>query len=176
MAQSTASFQLLSPSPNSCDHIASSVKDFFARNTLNSIEANLFAEKFLPIAREQACPGLPGILNLKGFQLYQKNETGMAKEVLFEAEKLLLKKERTNDAFTVNQRFLGLLYILEHNYDMAILHLKHSKFEAEALGDHPGQLHACLNIGLAYMNKKAFNKASEYLQTALEEARLICDL
>lgn len=175
-AQSTASFQLVSPNPNSCDHIGTSVKDFFSRNSLNSIEANLFVEKFLPLAREQDCPSLPGVLNLKGFQLYQKNELRMAKEILFEAEKILLKKERTNDAFTVNQRFLGLIYVLEHNYDMAILHLKHSKYEAQALGDHSGTIHACLNIGLAYMNKKEFDQASKSLNSALEEARMICDL
>ncbi|MDW3646322.1 MAG: ATP-binding protein [Bacteroidia bacterium] len=175
-AQSTASFQLMSPSHKSCDHISVAVGDFFARNALNSIEANLFVEKFLPIAREQACPSLADILNLKGFQLYQKNELGMAKEVLFEAEKILLKKERVTDAFTVNQRFLGLIYILEHNYDMAILHLKHSKFEAQALKDHPGMVHAGLNIGLAYMKKKDLSKAFESLKSVLKEARLICDL
>lgn len=175
-AQSTASFQLMSPRHKSCDHISVAVGDFFARNALNSIEANLFVEKFLPIAREQACPSLADILNLKGFQLYQKNELGMAKEVLFEAEKILLKKERLTDAFTVNQRFLGLIYILEHNYDMAILHLKYSKFEAQALKDHPGMVHAGLNIGLAYMKKKDLSKAFESLKSVLKEARLICDL
>ncbi|MEL6255912.1 MAG: ATP-binding protein, partial [Bacteroidota bacterium] len=119
---------------------------------------------------------LPDILNLKGFQLYQKNELGMAKEVLFEAEKILLINERETDAYVVNQRFLGLIYILEHNYDMAILHLKQSKFEAQALNDHTGMVHAGLNIGLAYMKKKDLLKAFKSLQSVLAEARLTCDL
>lgn len=113
------------------------------------------------------CESHIDVLNISGYFFYVDNNVFDAKKNLFKADSIL-KETAFIDKKAQNQLFLGLVYILEKNYDAAILSFKRCKKNAQTQGDQMKVVDAEMNLGLAYLEKNELEKAEEIYLESLE--------
>lgn len=105
-------------------------------------------------------------LNIAGYLYYSENNILLAKENLFKCENLITKNKPNHTLFQ-NQLFIGLVYVLEKEFDNAIIYFKRSLDIGQELERPQLIADAQLNLGLAYIEKKDFESAKRFLSEAL---------
>ena len=148
-----------------CDE-AKAVTDSLLEDGLDDTKNFLLAESLFQYASENNCPVLPQTLNLLGLQYYCKNDLVNAKRMLLLAEPLLSIPTTEYDYSGRNQRFLGLVYLLEERFENAILYFNRSKEIYEAHADSLGIADALQNLGLSYLEMNNVTAAEQHLLKA----------
>jgi len=104
-------------------------------------------------------------LNVAGYLHYSDNNILSAKEALFKSENLI-DHTKPSDVLLRNQLFIGLVYVQENDLNNAILYFKRSLSVSEELKQFNSVADAKLNLGLAFIEKKDYVSAEQYLTEA----------
>lgn len=116
--------------------------------------------------KDNNCEVYPVGLNIAGYLYYSENNIFLAKEALYKCESLI-KRDKPSRTLFQNQLFIGLVYVLEKEFDNAIIYFKRSLDIAEELEQAYFVADAKLNLGLAFIGKKDFENAEQFLSEAL---------
>ncbi len=125
--------------------------------------------------RDNNCNQLPVGLNLLGYQHYNQGNILKAKEILLESKSILLGKEVTTDAKGLNSIYLGLVYLLEKDYDNAIHYFESGYRIYEHSNLNYGMADASSNLGLTYLESGSYELAEQYLTIAYDKSLEIED-
>ncbi len=124
-------------------------------------------EKILALSNKQNCWCKAKVKNLVGFLYYNQSEYTKAKTILLEAENVLKVENRYDEDFIRNQNYLGLIEIIEKNFDGAIFHFNRMNEMAKKKNNLELQTEAALQLGLSYLEKNELDTAKFYYQNCL---------
>ncbi len=154
----------------SCDSLNNIIDELFTKTTIDDSETADLSNQIYHLSMDKRCSCLAKALNLQGFQYYGKNDLTKAKELFFQAEHILKKSNLQRDVLARNQLFLGLIYVLERNFESAIKYFGNSKNIYEQISDRIGIADASLNLGLAYREYGDLGSAKLQLEMAYRES------
>lgn len=150
---------------NNCESLDEVVATLFQDNQIDDLELKRAFLNLYDNLDISECGKYIDALNLSGYYYYSANNLLAAKRNLFRADSLLRQTDFVQ-AKAQNQLFLGLVYLLEENYDASILCFNRCQDYAEKSGDQLKAIDAKMNLGLVYLEKNELDKAeSIYLET-----------
>lgn len=114
------------------------------------------------------CFCVPQAYNYLGYLNYNVSNINEAKEQLLMSEKAYLIGQDSIRYYALNKIYLGLVHILEQDFESALINLQRGTQLAVKSKDGTTNAFANLNLGLIHLERQNYDTAKAYYQKVLE--------